>query len=241
MSDNPNLDEEAREEEHQSSPSKAIIEDEFSFDISMKKKKKKKKPEQLSTESNLISDPISSLAMTEDGNQETLNSKEKPLDSNRDFTYKELLERAFRLIRQNNPDLAGERRKFVLVPPQVGREGSKKTAFANIADICRRMRRPIDHLVQFLLTEMGTTGSIDGTQRFIIRGRFTQAHLETLIRRYVNDYVTCPICRMQETNLIKEQRLLFLQCESCGSKRAVNAIKTGFQAQTGKRSAQRQE
>jgi len=231
MSDNPNLDEEP----------KVIEEENFSFDISMKKKKKKKNLE-LSTESNVLADGSSAIGDFDKSQGSSMSTVEKlSADPNRDFTYKELLERAFRLIRQNNPDLAGERRKFVLVPPQVGREGSKKTAFANIADICRRMRRPIDHLVQFLLTEMGTTGSIDGTQRFIIRGRFTQAHLETLIRRYVNDYVTCPICRMQETNLIKEQRLTFLQCESCGSKRAVNAIKTGFQAQTGKRSAQRQE
>jgi translation initiation factor 2 subunit 2 len=42
-----------------------------------------------------------------------------------------------------------------------------------------------------------------------------------------------------ETLLIKENRLFFLQCEACGSKRTVSAIKTGFMAQTGKRSAQR--
>ena len=50
---------------------------------------------------------------------------------------------------------------------------------------------------------------------------------------------TCKTCKSADTILTKENRLFFLQCESCGSTRTVSAIKTGFQAQTTKRSAQR--
>ena len=32
-------------------------------------------------------------------------------------------------------------------------------------------RRP-DHVVQYALAEMGTTGSLDGEQQFVIKGRF---------------------------------------------------------------------
>lgn len=161
------------------------------------------------------------------------------LGSDRDYTYRELLGRVFGILRTNNPDLAGEKRKFTIVPPQVVREGSKKTAFSNIADLARRMRRPLEHLTAFILTELGTIGSSDGAQRLIIKGRFQQLQIENVLRRYIVEYVTCKTCRSPDTILVKENRLFFMQCESCGSSRSVTAIKSGFKAQTEKRSSQR--
>lgn len=62
---------------------------------------------------------------------------------------------------------------------------SKKTIFANIPDICKRMRRPQDHLTQFMWAEMGTTGSVDGSGRLVIKGRFQQKQIENVLRRYI--------------------------------------------------------
>lgn len=50
------------------------------------------------------------------------------------------------------------------------------------------------------------------------------------------EYVTCKTCKSPDTLLVKENRIFFVACESCGSRRSVNAIKTGFQAQVGRRS-----
>ena len=101
------------------------------------------------------------------------------------------------------------------------------------------MHRQPDHLIQYLFAELGTTGSIDGAQRLLIKGRFQQKQIEIVLKRYIAEYVQCKTCRSPDTNLVKENRLFFLQCESCGSSRTVSAIKTGFMAQTGKRSALR--
>ncbi|KAI8850613.1 domain found in IF2B/IF5-domain-containing protein [Chytridium lagenaria] len=156
--------------------------------------------------------------------------------STRDYTYKELLTRVFQILRQNNPDLAGEKKRYTLVPPQVMREGTKKTMFANVVEISKRMRREPDHLIQYLFAELGTTGSIDGGQRLIIKGRFQQKQIENILKRYIVEYVTCKTCKSGDTLLSKENRLFFLQCQSCGSTKSVSAIKTGFMAQTQKRS-----
>merc|ERR1712079_531296 len=52
--------------------------------------------------------------------------------SDRDYLYDELLQRVFGIMRDKNPDMvAGEKKKFVMRPPQVVRVGSKKTAFVN--------------------------------------------------------------------------------------------------------------
>lgn len=59
--------------------------------------------------------------------------------------------------------------------------------FANVADICRRMHRQPEHVIQFLFAELGTMGSIDGTGRLVIRGRFQPKQIENVLRRYIGE------------------------------------------------------
>ncbi|MEJ1278952.1 eukaryotic translation initiation factor 2 subunit 2 (beta) [Cricetulus griseus] len=137
--------------------------------------------------------------------------------SERDYTYEELLNRVFNIMREKNPDMvAGEKRKFFMKPPQVVRVGTKKTSFVNFTDICK-------------------LGSIDGNNQLVIKGRFQQKQIENVLRRYIKEYVTCHTCRSPDTILQKDTRLYFLQCETCHSRCSVASIKTGFQAVTGKR------
>lgn len=51
----------------------------------------------------------------------------------------------------------------------------------------------------------------------------------------VVEYVTCKTCKSPDTLLEKENRIDFVSCQSCGSRRSVSAIKSGFKAQVGKR------
>jgi len=157
-------------------------------------------------------------------------------DDNREYTYDELLKRVFDIMRAKNPNLIeGGKRKFVMKPPQVVRVGTKKTSFVNFTDICKILHRQPKHLLAFLLAELGTSGTVDGTNQLIIKGRFQQKHIENVLRRYIKEYVTCHTCRSPDTILHKETRLFFLQCETCGSRCSVQSIKSGFQAVTTKR------
>ena len=97
------------------------------------------------------------------------------------------------------------------------------------------MHRQPDHVISFLFAEMGTTGSVDGSQRLVIKGRFQQKQVESVLRRYIVEYVSCNTCKSFDTLLTKDNRIIFMSCESCGSRRSVNPIKSGFQAQVGKR------
>jgi len=156
--------------------------------------------------------------------------------SDRDYTYEELLARIFRTLHSQNPDLSSaSRKRYTIVPPSVFREGNKKTIFANIGDICKRMHRQPEHVIQFLFAELGTTGSVDGEKRLVIKGRFQQKQLENVLRRYIVEYVTCKTCKSPDTILTKENRIYFVSCESCGSRRSVGHIQTGYHAQVGKR------
>ncbi|CAD5206374.1 unnamed protein product [Bursaphelenchus okinawaensis] len=157
-----------------------------------------------------------------------------------DYTYEQLLDLVFDIMRERNPDMvAGEKKKFVMKPPQVARAGSKKTAFTNFAEICRLLKRQPKHVLNFLLAELGTTGSIDGNQCLIVKGRFQQKHFESVLRKYIKEYVTCHTCRSSDTELTKDTRLFFLKCNVCNSQCSVTAIKSGFTAMVGKRAALR--
>ncbi|TDL27869.1 eukaryotic translation initiation factor 2 beta [Rickenella mellea] len=159
------------------------------------------------------------------------------LGSDRDYTYPELLHRFYNQLHAVNPSLLNSSgKRYTIAPPSIHREGNKKTIFANVTDICKRMRRPPEHVIQYLFSEMGTTGSVDGAGRLVIKGRFQQKQVENVLRRYIVEYVTCKTCKSPDTLLTKENRIFFTSCESCGSRRSVSTIKSGFQAQVGRRS-----
>ncbi|RYG64708.1 hypothetical protein EON64_13430 [archaeon] len=66
------------------------------------------------------------------------------------------------------------------------------------------------------------------------RGKFAPKYIESLLRKYITEYVVCAMCRGFNTNLTKDSvnRLYFVACLDCGSSRSVAAIKSGFHAQT---------
>lgn len=56
--------------------------------------------------------------------------------------YSLLVSRFFSLIESHHPDLLSSGAKsYKIPPPQCLREGNRRTIFANIADICKRMKR----------------------------------------------------------------------------------------------------
>lgn len=44
---------------------------------------------------------------------------------------------------------------------------------------------------------------------------FTQKNIESVLRKYIREYVTCHTCKSPTTILAKHARLYFLQCEVC--------------------------
>ncbi|XP_024018202.1 eukaryotic translation initiation factor 2 subunit beta [Morus notabilis] len=204
-------------------------------------KKKKKKP----VESSILTDEGADageeledrVGDDEEGEGIDLQPRYPWEGSDRDYEYEELLGRVFNILRENNPELAGDRRRTVMRPPQVLREGTKKTVFVNFMDLCKSMHRQPDHVMTFLLAELGTNGSLDGQQRLVVKGRFAPKNFEGILRRYINEYVICLGCKSPDTILSKENRLFFLRCEKCGSGRSVAPIKAGFVARVGRRNA----
>ncbi|RZC51361.1 hypothetical protein C5167_019777 [Papaver somniferum] len=134
--------------------------------------------------------------------------------------YEELLDRMVNFLRENNPgyeelrdgalktvqediqELVGDLRKRTFTPPRTSlrdREGINKTALVNFMDICKKMHKEPEHVMKFLLTQMGTTGYLDGRQRLIVSGRFESNNFEGILKTYINDFC-----------------FFFLNCHQCG-------------------------
>lgn len=222
------------EKEKSSKSEKTTMMDDDLDDFSNLKKKKKKKRAALDMDS--IGDALPTDGKSDTQSKGDNKENEVQEDDSREYTYEELLKRVFDIMRAKNPNMVeGGKRKFVMKPPQVVRVGTKKTSFVNFTDICKILHRQPKHLLAFLLAELGTSGTVDGTNQLIIKGKFQQKHIENVLKRYIKEYVTCHTCRSPETILHKETRLFFLQCETCGSRCSVQSIKSGFQAVTTKR------
>eukprot|EP01113_Clastostelium_recurvatum_P000604 TRINITY_DN1027_c0_g1_i1.p1 TRINITY_DN1027_c0_g1~~TRINITY_DN1027_c0_g1_i1.p1 ORF type:complete len:297 (+),score=95.71 TRINITY_DN1027_c0_g1_i1:75-893(+) len=207
-------------------------------EFSGKKKKKKSSSKRMTTitkdEDDTSSASTSGDAPSTSEDTSSTSTSSPWLGSDRDYTYEELANRIFNMLHNSNPDLA-KTKKYTMKPPQVCRVGTKQTVWINFAEICSIMRRKPDHVLNYVLAELGTNGSVDGLQRLVIKGRFQPKGLENVLRHYIAEYVACHTCKSPDTVMQKENRLYFLQCEACGSRRSVNAIKKGFEAQIGKR------
>lgn len=212
--------------------------DEISEALGELKLKKKKKSKE--TEVDDFEQQLAKAGVKVDGgnSKESTPIIESSIQQYVGLSYQDLLSRFFDILRANNPELAGDKSgpKFRIPPPVCLRDG-KKTIFSNIQDISEKLQRSPEHLIQYLFAELGTSGSVDGQKRLVIKGKFQSKQMENVLRRYILEYVTCKTCKSINTELKKEQsnRLFFLVCKSCGSTRSVSSIKTGFQAHVGRR------
>jgi translation initiation factor 2 subunit 2 len=203
----------------------------------MKKKSKKSKKKKKKKKKDKGEDEGAGSDAGSDGGEE---SKDRETVSEI-YTYNEMLDRVFEKLQSNNPELMHKKR-YKLKPPQIMRIGTRKCMWHNYPDICETIKRKPDHVMQFYLTELGTTGNLDGNGRLVLKGTFVPKKIESLLRKYITEYVTCTLCRGPDTELVKDSqsRLFFVQCHACGARRSVSTIKTGYLAtQRGERRAAR--
>lgn len=201
-----------------------------------KKKKKKKKPKDKQKDKAAKEGGSSGAAVSEqeallaeqDAAQEVV---EDSYDRRGEYNYDELLNLVVDLLQTNNPALV-DKKKRNIKPPQMTMLTSKKTMWVNFQEICSMMQRSPEHVMAFFFAELGTDGNMDGNQRLIIRGKYVPKYIESLLRKYVVEYVTCEMCRSPNTCLKKDSgtRLHFLECSDCGSRRSVAQIRSGYHA-----------
>jgi translation initiation factor 2 subunit 2 len=129
--------------------------------------------------------------------------------------YLNQLDRALKQI----PSTKTSDSRFVVPALKVFIEG-KTTIFDNFDVVCDYINREQEHVMKFLLNELGTAGKITGN-RVIFQGRFPREEVERQIQRYINEYVLCWECKKPDSHFEKLDRVWVLKCDACGAIRPV--------------------
>ena len=130
------------------------------------------------------------------------------------MTYEQLLEKAYKEVK---PVETGSRFE---IPKVKGHVEGTKTIITNFSQICDVLRRDKDHVTKYLYKELATSGKIDG-ERLIFNRKLTSAKINEKIGQYAGEFVICSECKKPDTELVKENRLMFIKCLACGAKKTV--------------------
>ncbi|MDR1404548.1 MAG: translation initiation factor IF-2 subunit beta [Candidatus Methanoplasma sp.] len=136
-----------------------------------------------------------------------------------DNDYMALLDRAKEVL----PETIENHERFELPELDILQEG-KTTVFRNFIDVTDKLRRGPQHLLQFLLKELGTPGNIEG-RRVVFKAKISSLTINEKIQTYTETYVICSECGLPDTKIVKEDRTLILECEACGARRSINVRK----------------
>ena len=132
-----------------------------------------------------------------------------------DFEYDALLDRA----RDRIPKDISERNRWTMPAPEILVEGSQ-TILRNFAAIVDSMDRDPNHVYQYLVNELGTSGTREQV-RVMFKGRIPPKRIKEKLVGYVKAYILCEQCRAPDTRFIKEDRTTLLKCQACGATRPV--------------------
>ena len=134
------------------------------------------------------------------------------------MSYEQLLEKAYKEVK---PIEAGARFE---IPKVKGHVEGTKTIITNFSQICDTLRRDKMHVAKFLFKELATPGKIEG-ERLMLNRKLNSAKINEKIEAYTKEFVICSECKKPDTELAKENRLMFIKCLACGAKKTVSAIR----------------
>jgi len=129
--------------------------------------------------------------------------------------YESLLKRGIKQL----PEVVVETSRFE-DPKVMGHIQGNKTIISNIMPIADTIRRPIAHLVKFLLKELAAPGDVK-RNLLILGTKISATRINEKVIEYVNKYVICPECKKPDTKLKKEGNFIFITCQACGAKKTV--------------------
>ena len=131
------------------------------------------------------------------------------------YDYEALLKRA----KSNLPEHTNDGERFQMPEPDLLIEG-KTTVFRNFVDIAESFRREPEAILAYLLRELGTAGNLDG-RRAVFKSKLGTEQVKSRLKSYLTAYVICSECGKPDSKLVKDGRVLILECEACGAHRPV--------------------
>lgn len=132
------------------------------------------------------------------------------------FSQEFLIDRLY--IELNN--CSNPNKKVSLERPEVC-IANKKTFFSNFSEICQKLNRKDTDVKKYFEDELKTEVNILQDGGLNIVGIFRQPGIQKILGNYIKDFVACKECNSCDTELIKSNRITFISCNKCKSKKAL--------------------
>ena len=133
------------------------------------------------------------------------------------MNYEKLLKKA----RKELPESVLKTERFE-IPKVKGHLEGNKTIISNFEQIANTLRRPVEHLLKYVLRELATPG--DMRKGALIIGRKVSASsVNEKIQNYANEFVICPECKKPDTKLMKEGKITLMKCLACGAQHPIKS------------------
>lgn len=111
--------------------------------------------------------------------------------------------------------------KLTVCRPKVS-SANRRTFVQNFDTMCEKLNRPVLDVRKFFEAELNAVTTIDGNGNLVITGFFKQNGIEKILSNYIKQYILCSECKSADTTIFKENRITFIKCGRCLSKKAIN-------------------
>ncbi|RJQ20790.1 translation initiation factor IF-2 subunit beta [Candidatus Woesearchaeota archaeon] len=132
--------------------------------------------------------------------------------------YESMLKRA----RERMPESVFEKERFE-IPKVRGHLEGNKTIITNFQQVAGTLRRPLDHLLKYVLKELAAPGEIMRSGLLVLGAKIPAGRINEKIRQYALEFVLCADCGKPDTEIVREGDFNFLKCSACGAKHPVKS------------------
>jgi translation initiation factor 2 subunit 2 len=136
-----------------------------------------------------------------------------------DMKYDDLLKRVQSLTSTKQI----EEERFKIPKADIFYEGNT-TVFKNFDKVSNILNRDANHILKYLLGNVGTAGEIVGG-RVVFQGKIPARTIQEKLEEYVDTYVICSECNRPDTHLVKKGRTILIRCDACGAFRSIGSMK----------------
>ena len=134
--------------------------------------------------------------------------------------YDKLLDRARSQVPEDAFKKSGER--FQVPDVQLLVQGNR-SIWQNFQEIINVLNRPGKEVLKFVSGQLGTAGSIEGGNA-LFNGKFNVEQVAEVLNRYIESYVTCPVCTRPDTVIEKSGNVYLLVCSACGAQTSIRPV-----------------
>jgi translation initiation factor 5 len=101
---------------------------------------------------------------------------------------------------------------------EIKNEGKgKKTAIVNITSVADALKRPVNCILPFFQTKLGTSVTFDKKEsKAFIGGIFPAKVLQEYLQQYIEQFILCEKCQNPETLITISKKGVKYNCQACG-------------------------